>query len=171
MPVNGRGDLTWRLKLYYHLQHALQYHLSLPNCRPVIGYPRDTVILSPRKRKINNALLTPISLNCITIISDYSEVTGRAYEHKMQNCSVSASGTYSNDCAGIMRQGTVPTNPRRTIQMPIRQEIRAPVTEMDRNRSPAHKSENRQVEFYFLAYIRDIPHVTVGTCNTIRTPQ
>ena len=53
--------------------------------RPAIGYPRDIVIRRPRKRKINNVLLKTISLNCITTISDYSEVTGRAYEHKMQN--------------------------------------------------------------------------------------
>lgn len=62
-------------------------------------------------------------------------------------------------------------NPRRTIQMIIKQETLVPVTEMDRNRSPAHKSENQQVGFYFLAYIRDIPHLTAGTCNTIRIPQ
>jgi len=62
-------------------------------------------------------------------------------------------------------------NPRRTIQMTIKQEILVPVTEMDRNRSPAHKSENQQAGFHFLAYIRDIPHVTAGTCNTTRALQ
>jgi len=75
----------------------------------------------------------------------------------MQSSSVSASDTYSNGSAWMVRQGTVPMNPQRTIQMTIKQEILVPVTEMDRNRSSAHKSENQQVRFYFLAYVRDIP--------------
>ena len=87
----------------------------------------------------------------------------------MQSFSVSAGGTVS--IAMAMREGTVPMNPRRTNQMTTKQELPVPVTEMDRNRSPAHKSENQQVRFYFSAYIRDIPHVTAGTCNTIPTPQ